>query len=97
MGSLLPGTNLLAVEVHQSSASATNDVFGLSLTANVSIGFIPTLSITNSGGHTTVSWSGPGTLQATPNLTTPWSNVPAISPYTTAITNGTRFYRLRVP
>ena len=97
VGSLLPGTNLLAVEVHQSSASAMQDVFGLALTANVSLGAIPMLTITNSGGHTVVSWSGPGTLQSTASLTLPWSNVPASSPYSTPITNGIRFYRLRVP
>ena len=97
VGRLLPGENLFAAEVHQSSATANQDVFGLELTANVSIGYLPTLTIGRSGGNTVISWSGPGTLQSTPSPALPWSNLPASSPYITPLTNGIRFYRLRVP
>ncbi len=96
-GSLLHGTNLLAVEVHQSSVTANQDVFGLGLSANVSLGVLPTLNISRSPTNVTLTWSGPGTLQGTPSVAGPWTNLPAISPYNAPTTNGIQFYRLHVP
>jgi hypothetical protein len=97
VGSLVPGTNFLAVEVHQSSATANQDVFGMSLSSNVSVAFLPTLAIGRSGGNISISWSGPGTLQSAPSLAVPWSNLPAASPYAVPTTNAAQFFRLRVP
>ena len=96
-GSLVSGTNLLGVELHASSTASTNDVLGMELTANVSVGALPMMNITRTAGNFTVTWSGYGTLQATTNLLAPWSNVPAASPYTFPGSNGDKFFRLREP
>ncbi|MEI6391929.1 MAG: Ig-like domain-containing protein [Verrucomicrobiota bacterium] len=54
------------------------------------------LAITLSGGHLTLRWPGPGTLQACDSLTSgSWTNVPtAASPYATPASENKLFFRL---
>jgi hypothetical protein len=56
------------------------------------------LSIAQSNGNCVVSWQGGGVLQSTLTLTGGWSDVAgAVSPFSDALTNSARFYRVRYP
>ena len=57
---------------------------------------VGTISIARQGGNVIVSWSGPGTLQATDDVTGQWSDVVgAPNPLILESPQGHRFYRLR--
>lgn len=55
----------------------------------------PTLQIERSGANVSITWDGPGTLQATPTLDNPqWTDVTATSPATVETTGDHRFFRV---
>ena len=107
---LLPGTNLLAVEVHQSSLTSSDLAFDFALEAAFAINAAPALSAVLDAGQLTLVWpadSGPFTLLTTTSLTPPvvWeplTNAPAFITNAWRVTlpipsNGQRFFRLQTP
>jgi hypothetical protein len=98
-GLLINGVNVLAVELHQ--ASATGDAgFDLELTgvAPPPSG-VPPLTIQLNGGTATISWTGSGfTLQEATSVAGPYDSLPtATNPYVISPPTGNRFYRLSKP
>jgi hypothetical protein len=98
---LVSGDNVLAVEVHQSSATSTDVELAVELVANIA-GFGPGAPrldfVRNANGTITLTWNAPGfCLQQTsavggPN--TAWSNSPVMSGVPFSATNAARFFRL---
>jgi hypothetical protein len=98
---LLLGDNVLAAEVHQSSSSSSDIVFGAELIAIIPDSGslserrfqIPVVE----AGKLVLVWTGGGTLQTGLTVNGPWSNVDgATSPFTVTLLNETwKFYRLR--
>jgi hypothetical protein len=96
---LLNGTNVLAVELHQTS-STSDAGFDLSLLGvAVPSSIRPPLSIQHARTSIIVSWPGSGfMLQEAGRLDGAYTNRPnATSPYTNSATTGNRFYRLFKP
>lgn len=95
--SLVAGDNVLAVEVHQNSATSSDIVFGAELAlAPATVPTGATMSIARSGADVVVSWTGSGTLQSADTVIGPWSDVSgAASPKTIAAPAGTKFYRVK--
>jgi len=101
---LVPGDNVLAVEVHNASAKGSDVTFGSALSYSHPFTPVPELQVLRSGNAVTIYWNGAGfTLQQADELnsTTDWLDVPGpvtSSPYfldgTTPISRS-RFYRLR--
>ncbi len=98
---LIGGTNVLAVEVHQASATSSDVSFAAQLFLDLPVlGFpAPVLAATRDVGGATLRWSGSELLQHAPDVTGPWTDVPlpASSPYPVPATNAMRFFRLRAP
>lgn len=98
--SLVAGDNVLAVEVHQSSATSSDLVFGAELRSILS-GAPPVTapkftSTTRSGNNVVIQWTGTGTLESADTVIGPWSAVAnAQSPYSGAIVGTSKFYRLK--
>jgi len=102
-GLLRPGTNVLAVEIHQNGAASSDLSFALELRATERD---PRLAIAQVGNNVQLSWPYPSTgyrLQSTTNLDSPsvWStNSPAPviiggqNTVTNPITGAQQFYRL---
>jgi hypothetical protein len=98
-GLLINGVNVLAVELHQ--ASATGDAgFDLELigVAPPPSG-VPPLTIRFNGTTATITWTGSGfILQEAGSTAGPYNNLPAAtSPYVISPPTGNRFYRLSKP
>ena len=97
---LLEGTNLLAVELHQSGPGTSDASFDLGIVGIAApVLNPPPLAIALSGAEIVISWTGSGfILQAAPAVSGLWSDViPATSPYTIPTPTGSKFYRLRSP
>jgi hypothetical protein len=100
MTNLVAGTNLFAVEVHNYNAGSKDVVFGTSLYLSATVEERPVLNLWLEDNWVTFFWNGEGfTLQQATDPSNPaaWANVPGPvtqSPYS-AITQGTKFYRLR--
>jgi hypothetical protein len=96
---LLPGTNVLAVEVHNYNAGSRDVVFGTTLSLSTPAVVPPVLNLWLEDNWATFFWNGEGfTLQQASALTGPgnWSDVPGpvtSSPYPLANPT-TQFYRL---
>ena len=109
MSNLPTGTNLVAVEIHQSSV--TNSTFGFDMELMGSGYLLPTpsLSITQAGGNVQLSWPITNgysfTLSSTTNLTAGNWTITAASTYTNAgqiiVTQSpdtsAKFFRLQQP
>lgn len=100
---LVVGTNVIAVEVHQNSATSSDMAFGLELSRVTSTA--PVIDVESRftsvslqpGGALRIEWTGPGRLQQANALGDPaaWSDVAnATSPYTTPTSGGGRFFRI---
>ena len=79
MTNLVHGVNVLAVEVHNVSTSATDMMFGSALIANIPGVTIPRIFVSSENGVSTISWNGEGfTLQRSFDLSSPanWADVP---------------------
>ena len=100
---LVNGANTLAVEVHQSGLTSSDLTFALDFDVYTTSPVVngPTMTITQSGGNVTVTWSGGGTLQSSTNISNPanWMNEGGspTSPYTTTHSGAAKFYRVTVP
>lgn len=97
---LLPGTNLLAVELHQADANDPDLIFGASMDALVLLSQMPPdnvpLSLTRDTDSMVLTWPEPTmTLQSSTNIAGPWFPWPgAASPLPISSTNAARFFRL---
>jgi hypothetical protein len=96
---LTTGDNVLAVEVHQSTTTSSDIVFGSALAIARPQIIKPTLNITREGNATTIYWNGTGfTLQQASFPKGPWTDVPGPVTRSTFILTaptGTKFYGLR--
>ena len=96
---LVVGDNVLAVEVHNYNLRSADITFGLSVVGSQRVTAPAVLVITGADGQATLSWSRSGfTLQQADAPAGPWTDVPGpvvSSPFTTAETGPTRYYRLR--
>ena len=104
---LVVGDNVVAVEVHLDNPQAQEITFGSLLVATLPITTntppppppqpVP-LTIASTNSVYTLSWTGTNfTLQSTPDLTQPWTNVPGpvvTSPFTVTNPASTQFFRL---
>ena len=96
---LREGTNVLAVELHQTS-STSDAGFNLGLLGiAVPSSIRPPLGIQRTRTNVVVTWMGNGfILQESSQLDGVYTNRPtATSPYTNPVTAGNRFFRLRKP
>jgi hypothetical protein len=97
----MPGTNLLAVEVHQNAPSSSDAVFGASLEALVLPSQLPAgeipLSIAVEGGSVVLRWLAPeAVLQSSTNVLGPWEvQLEAASPFEVPEVERAEFFRLR--
>lgn len=107
---LIAGTNVIAVELHQSATNTPDARFDLELLAQAFVPSEQQVAIGRAGDSTVLAWpQAAGLLQpfGATNLTAPviWSavtNVPALSNGSWRVvlpggTNGTQFYRLQTP
>jgi hypothetical protein len=90
---LRPGTNVVAVEVHQYNATSSDLSFDFSLTGNP----LPRLTPQIFGNSLLINWSAQGyLLEQADNVTGPWTPVPSFDVPVTLNPNAARkFYRLR--
>jgi hypothetical protein len=88
-------TNVLAVEVHQSSANSSDLVFDLQLTANPA----PPPALLKQamlGNELVLFWDDVSFgLESAPQLSGPWTSMPAWNPQAVNVTGEQRFFRLR--
>lgn len=95
---LVAGENVLAVSVHNNSATSSDTVFGMQIVASTGSVTEPELSATKTGNTIVISWSGTGFhLEERASLTAgDWADVPggATSPVTLPITGFSQFFRL---
>ncbi len=99
---LIGGTNVLAVEVHQSGAASPDIVMGVELSVHIpgvqlpSVAETPArLAITSWGNQFALSWGESGfTLEGADNVAGPWAPLTTSSPYFVARTNAAAFFRL---
>ncbi|HEX5176738.1 MAG TPA: hypothetical protein VFV83_06915, partial [Chthoniobacteraceae bacterium] len=91
---LVAGTNIIAVEVHQSSSNSSDLLFDCALIAAFEAPF--ELSVTRVGGKPVLFWFDPqATLEETTDLST-WRPFPgARTPQTIELAVPQRFFRLR--
>jgi hypothetical protein len=96
---LVSGDNVIAVEVHQTSATSSDVVFGIELQAVVtgpSTAAPKFTAVSRTGTNLNLTWTGTGILQSATAVAGPWTDVAnAQSPFTAAISGVARFYRLR--
>jgi len=99
---LLPGENVVAVEVHQNGGSSSDMVFGLEMVATVTDcgGSVEppakpaVLSVSRSGANLTISWTEGGTLQSADSVTGTWVDVNGASPQTVPTSSSAKFFRV---
>ncbi len=96
--SLIKGTNVLAVEVHNYNAGSPDITFGLAASLDVPYSVKPALSLARTNSAVVLSWAQGGyTLQQANAVTGPWSNVPGpviSSPFTVTNSSTNWFFRL---
>jgi sugar lactone lactonase YvrE len=99
---LVTGTNVLAVEVHQSSNTSSDTALGVKLEASVArfVAPVPTFTSTLTGNGMQFVWSDPFyLLESAPEVNGPWTTVSTTSPafVTSAQMQNAQvqFYRLR--
>jgi len=95
---LRTGTNVIAVELHQSATNTTDAGFDLSLTGSIPRNINPPLTIQRSSGNLVLNWTAINfALESATDIDGPWTELPPTAPgsYTAASPNGNRFFRLR--
>lgn len=96
--SLINGTNVLAVEVHNYNAGSPDITFGLAVSANVPYSMNPMLNVAGTNQNLVLNWAQGGfTLQQANAVTGPWTNVPGpviSSPFTATNSSKSLFFRL---
>jgi cytochrome c len=101
-GVLVLGTNVLAVELHQSGTNTSDAGFDLSVTALSPRNTAPKLTVTWSTNHITLSWTPANArLELAPSVAGPWDELmpQPPNPYTfsPAAAPSRLFFRLRRP
>jgi hypothetical protein len=92
--SILAGTNVVAVEIHQQTASSSDVSFNFELIGNPTIGQ-PEVQIVRFGNEVALIWNDPTYgLEAAESISGPWTSLTSPSP-TTVLAVGNRFYRLK--
>ena len=94
---LVVGTNVMAVEVHQSSVTSSDVVLGVELASVTSVP-IPAkfINVRREAGSLRIEWIGSGTLQQAGAVTGPWTTAPNQSnPQFVPTTGAAAFYRLK--
>jgi hypothetical protein len=98
-GNLVAGTNVLAVEVHQSDPWSEDVVFGAALEGLVLPTQVPitnaVVTVTRSGSSVILNWTEAMILESAANIRGPWAPQAVKGPVTLTATNGTKFFRLR--
>ena len=95
---LVPGTNILAVEVHQYDLPSSDLSFDFSLTGNpLTAATTPRINTTQFGNQWMLDWTASGyLLEQADNVTGPWTPVSDMSvPATVDLNTARKFYRLR--
>jgi hypothetical protein len=98
---LVPGDNVLAVEVHNYNTRSADMTFGVDVWEARSVSIPALLAISDSTGATTLTWTRGGfVLQWAESAQGPWADVPGpvlLSPHVVnSVEGGARqFYRLR--
>ena len=92
---LAAGTNICAVEVHQSSATSSDLSFDLKLYGNPAAPVLLKHAVL--GGQLVLYWDDPSfLLEEAPQTAGAWTPVvPGTNPHAIAITGAQRFFRLR--
>ena len=91
---LVTGTNIVAAEIHQTTATSSDVSFNLELTARLR----PAVQLRRFGTDSLLFWDDPAAiLQVADNITGPWIDVPATIPFRLTFTGTNGFYRLRLP
>jgi hypothetical protein len=99
---LVPGANILAVEIHQDTPTSSDISFDLMLWGEGGGTGGPDLTIRLLGNNVVLDWSPANwQLQATTELPATgdpvWSDVPGASPYVLPAVQGKRFFRTLAP
>ena len=100
---LMAGTNVLAVELHQSNLSSPDFTFALELLGVVPVKPLerPLMTFHLAGADLELNWSPEGgTLESADDPSGPWLPVVDVHPpgqYTTPAVGAKRFYRVTVP
>lgn len=96
---LVPGDNVLAVEVHNYNRRSADITFGLEVSEARSLIIPPILAITGQDGVTSLQWSRGGfVLQSAESPDGPWFDMPGpvlVGPYRVEGSAPSRYYRLR--
>lgn len=96
--SLLAGTNIFAVEVHNYNAKSPDITFGASLLATIPRPKVAPLAISQADRAVILNWNASsGTLQEADSVDGPWANVDgtASSPWKVQPSARAHYYRLR--
>jgi len=98
---LVVGTNVMAVEVHQNSATSSDVVFGAELSAVTSVPPATTtpaqfINVRREAGGLRLEWTGTGTLEQAGAVTGPWTTSTSQSnPQIVPTTDAAAFYRIK--
>jgi Bacterial Ig-like domain len=91
---LVYGENVLAVEVHQSSTTSSDIVFGAEMIATISA-CVPPLTVVRSGNNVTLTWPDVSfRLEKSPNANGPWTPQAGVSGVSVTAGPGNQFFRL---
>ncbi len=97
-GILVPGENVLTVEVHNVSTRSSDITFGARVVLETPVARPPVLGILRDGSVPILEWSGAAfRLQQADSPAGPWSDIPGsavTSPYRITNTATTRWFRL---
>ncbi len=91
---LVYGENVLAVEVHASSATSSDSIFAAQLTATVG-NCVPPLTVTRSGNNIVLTWPDASfSLEKASAVTGPWAPQSGASGVSVPATPNNAFFRL---
>jgi hypothetical protein len=89
-------------QLYSNGAVAIGGIGGVFWMDNFEVGSVlesssSSLAASHQGNNIVITWSGTGTLQSSPTVTGPWTNMPsAVSPYSTPANQNAQFYRLQI-